>query len=106
MKRLRRIAHIGVIGLICGTGTAAAETKAKTAQECYKQDHYWTVACSNLEGPQKLRDDCYAAGDTRLERCLDSVGKSSDIGPAGPGLPSTRVIERAPLHTLERGVRQ
>ena len=86
---------VSLCGLILTAGSAAAETK--TAQQCYKEDSNWTVSCGALEGPQQLRDDCFSMADRQLERCLDSVGKTSEVGPAKPSLPATRVIERAPL---------
>ena len=90
------------IGLICLGAQATAE--AKTAQECYKEDSNWTVSCGALEGPQKLRDDCFSAADRRLERCLDaaSTGKIDPGIPAPQRIPPTLQKPSGPISQIER----
>ena len=93
----------GFGGLILATGPVAAESK--TAQQCYKEDSNWTRSCGALEGPQQVRDDCFRAGDTRLERCLDSVGKTASgrVVPRARDLSTMHSIEQAPARgSIER----
>jgi hypothetical protein len=93
MSRITNSLSSSLACLILAGAPTAAETK--TAQECYKQDSNWTVSCGALEGPQKVRDDCFSMANRLLERCLDAAS-TGKIEPAKPNVPATRAPKRAP----------